>query len=96
MEGITPDKISLNSIASSSRNSSSGTTSDPSACGNPESGLNKNLSDISSLVKISENSQPDIRPDRIAHAQELLNDPNWINDQSLDLLAGKIIQEESF
>jgi hypothetical protein len=35
-----------------------------------------------------------VRPDVMERARTLLDDPNWLNNDSLDLLAGKIVEEE--
>ena len=52
------------------------------------------LTDLSDLARRANKSQPDIRPDVIARAQTLLNDPNWLNDDNLDVLAERLIDFE--
>lgn len=52
------------------------------------------LTDLSDLARRANESQPDIRPDVIARAQTLLNDPNWLNDDNLDVLAERLIDFE--
>ena len=42
----------------------------------------------------AEQSGDDIRPEAIARAQSLLNDPNWLNDEALESLADKLISSE--
>ena len=49
------------------------------------------LTDMGAVAKRAEASSPDIRPDAIARAQALLDDPNWLNDEALDALAEKLI-----
>lgn len=67
----------------------------PSA-GNPNPLEQKHISliDLSSIAEKADSSGPDIRPDAIARAQALLNDPNWLNDDALDTLAEKLIDIE--
>ncbi len=52
------------------------------------------FTDLSKIGKQASESQSEIRPDAIARAQALLNDPNWLNDQALDALAEKLIDVE--
>ena len=52
------------------------------------------LTDLSDLARRANGSQSDIRPDVIARAQTLLNDPNWLNDDNLDVLAERLIDFE--
>jgi hypothetical protein len=52
------------------------------------------ISDIKNLAKAAENSDPDIRPDVVAKAEKLLNDPNWLSDSNLDALADRILSTE--
>ena len=54
-----------------------------------------NLTDISKISEKASSSTPDLRDDVIAKAEVLLNDPNWLSDSNLDLLASKISQEEN-
>lgn len=55
---------------------------------------NVSLTDISEIGSKAKDVQSDIRPDAIARAQALLDDPNWLNDQALDALAEKLIDVE--
>lgn len=52
------------------------------------------LTDISEIGKKAKDVQSEIRPDALARAQALLQDPNWLNDQTLDALAEKLIDVE--
>ena len=93
MEGITPDNVKLNHVASTIRN----VHSNPSTLVNvdsPPQTLGSTLTAHSELVENAKELQSDIRPDRIARAQALINDPNWLDDLNLDKLANKILQEE--
>ena len=93
MEGITPDNIKLSHVASPIRN----VHSNPSTLVNddsPPKNLGSTLTAHSELVENAKELQSDIRPDRIARAQALINDPNWLDDLNLDKLANKILQEE--
>jgi hypothetical protein len=93
MEGINPDNAKLSRIASTIRN----VHSNPSATVNvdlPAQTLGSTLSAHSELVENAKETEPDNRPDRIARAKALINDPNWLDDLNLDKLANKILQEE--
>ena len=93
MEGINPDNAKLSRIASSVRN----VHPTPSTLVNvdsPDQTLGSTLSAHSELVENAKETEPDNRPDRIARAQALINDPNWLDDLNLDKLANKILQEE--
>ena len=93
MEGITPDNVKLKHVASPVRN----VHSNPSTLVNvdlPAQTLGSTLSAHSELVENAKETEPDNRPDRIARAQALINDPNWLDDLNLDKLANKILQEE--
>lgn len=52
------------------------------------------LTDISSLANASLNSGPDLRPDVLARAEKLINNPDWLNDTNLDALAEKLMNQE--
>lgn len=52
------------------------------------------LTDISEIGKKAKDAQSEVRPDALARAQALLEDPNWLNDQALDALAEKLIDIE--
>ena len=52
------------------------------------------LTDLSGIASKADSLGPDIRPDVIARAQALLDDPNWLNDDTLDALAEKLIDTE--
>lgn len=61
-----------------------------------EDSLRANLSDISNLSRKALCSSPDLRPEVLSKAQELLDDPDWLSDRNLDTLAGKLLDQESF
>ena len=93
MEGITPDKLpvrpSINNgpyISISKSTSSSILTS-----GNE---ISDKISNLSQLSLKAADSSDDVRPDVMERARSLLENPNWLNNDSLDLLAGKIVDEE--
>ena len=54
------------------------------------------LTDISELADRASKSGDDIRPDAVERAKRLLSDPDWLNDTSLEKLAGKILSTEDF
>ena len=51
------------------------------------------LTDLSDLARRANKSQPDILT-MLCRAQTLLNDPNWLNDDNLDVLAERLIDFE--
>ena len=84
---ILPKNISGNLF----KNSSVLSSSDASSTTNPT-----NLDALNQLTKNSITSSPDIRENKIREARNLLNDPNWLSDENLDLLSAKILQVEQF
>ena len=56
---------------------------------------NVSLTDLSKIGKKAREAQSEIRPDAIARAQALLDDPDWLNDRAIEALADKIIDIES-
>ncbi|OUW38286.1 MAG: hypothetical protein CBD35_04440 [Verrucomicrobia bacterium TMED175] len=84
---ILPKNISGNLFKNSSvsNNLEAGSRSNPT-----------NLDALNQLTKNSITSSPDIREDKIREARKLLNDPNWLSDENLDLLSAKILQVEQF
>ena len=52
-----------------------------------------NLSELSDRV---EQSGDNIRPEIIERAKLLLDDPDWLSDENIDKMVGKIIQNEDF
>jgi hypothetical protein len=48
------------------------------------------------LTNNSISSSPDIREDKIREATKLLEDPDWLSDENLDLLSAKILKVEDF
>ena len=54
------------------------------------------LVDLTELGKRANQSENDIRPDVVARAKDLLADPNWINDSSIESLAERLISHEGF
>ena len=93
MEGITPDKLpirpSINHGLYVSNSKSASSDLLPSS-----NEIADKISNISQLYQKAADSSDDVRPDVMQRAQILLNNPNWLNNDSLDLLAGKIVDEE--
>jgi len=52
------------------------------------------LTSIASLVKAVAVSSPEIRPGALARGAELLNDPNWLSDSNIDVLAERLIDSD--
>ena len=52
-----------------------------------------NLSELSDRV---EQSGDNIRPEIVERAKLLLDDPDWLSDENIDKMVGKIIQNEDF
>ena len=98
MEGLNTDgtikNLNIRSLFTAGGQSSKPAT--PSSSANPGQGvLNTNLTGISELTAKAEHSSPDIRKDAILRAQTLINDPQWLSDENLDLLANKISEQET-
>tara|TARA_B100001093_G_C26549371_1_gene893800 strand:+ start:168 stop:461 length:294 start_codon:yes stop_codon:yes gene_type:complete len=55
---------------------------------------NVSLTDLSKIGKKAREAQSEIRPDAIARAQALLDDPDWLNDRAIEALADKLIDIE--
>ena len=93
MEGITPDKLPVRPSVNNGPyiSSSKSISSNILSSGNEISDKISNLSQLS--IKAADSSD-DVRPDIMERARSLLEDPNWLNNDSLDLLAGKIVDEE--
>jgi hypothetical protein len=52
-----------------------------------------NLSELSDRI---EQSGDNIRPEIVERAKLLLDDPDWLSDENIDKMVGKIIQNEDF
>ncbi len=52
------------------------------------------LNSMDSLVKAAAVSSPDIRPEALARGAELLNDPNWLTDSNIEVLAERLIDSD--
>ena len=93
MEGITPDKLPVRpnfnngSYVSSSKSISSSVSTSANE-------ISEKISNLSQLSIKAADSSDDVRPDVMDRARALLGDPNWLNNNNLDLLAGKIVDEE--
>ncbi|MBT7649946.1 MAG: hypothetical protein HN553_03110 [Opitutae bacterium] len=93
MEGITPDKLHIRPSINHGlyiSNSKSASSNLPSSSNE----IADKISNISQLSRKAADSSDDVRPDVMERARTLLDDPNWLNNDSLDLLAGKIVDEE--
>ncbi|MDG1325564.1 MAG: hypothetical protein P8P49_07340 [Opitutales bacterium] len=93
MEGITPDKLHMRPSINHGpyiSNSKSVSSSLPSSGDE----IAVKISNISQLSQKAAESSDDVRPDVMERARTLLDDPNWLNNDSLELLAGKIVDEE--
>ena len=98
MEGLNTDGTIKNLNIRSLLNTGgpSNKTTPPSSPADPtQAVLNTNLTGISELTAKAEHSSPDIRKDAILRAQTLINDPQWLSDENLDLLANKISEQET-
>lgn len=54
------------------------------------------LTDVSALAAKVNATGPEIRPEAIERAKALLADPNWPNDDVLDKLSEKLLDQEDF
>lgn len=54
------------------------------------------LTDLGELANRVDQSAKDVRPEVIERAKLLLDDPNWMSDENIDRMLGKIIQNEDF
>ena len=54
------------------------------------------LTDLGELADRVDQSANDVRPEVIERAKLLLDDPNWMSDENIDRMVGKIIQNEDF
>lgn len=54
------------------------------------------LNALSELTERATNSDKDIRQDVVAKARGLLDDPNWLSDNNLLQLSGKLLDIEDF
>tara|TARA_B100000212_G_scaffold342288_1_gene328652 strand:+ start:3745 stop:4026 length:282 start_codon:yes stop_codon:yes gene_type:complete len=54
------------------------------------------LTDLGELADRADQSGNDIRPEVVERAKTLLDDPNWLSDDNIDKMVGKIIQNEDF
>ena len=54
------------------------------------------LTDLGELADRVDQSAKDVRPEVIERAKLLLDDPNWMSDENIDRMVGKIIQNEDF
>ena len=54
------------------------------------------LTDLGELAVRVDQSAKDVRPEVIERAKLLLDDPNWMSDENIDRMVGKIIQNEDF
>ena len=57
---------------------------------------NGNLNAVSDLTTLARDSSTDIREDVVEKAKKLLDDPNWLSDDSLLNLSSKLLQNENF
>jgi hypothetical protein len=93
MEGITPDKLPIRPSINKGPYFSNSKSTSPNLL-TPGNEIADKISNISKLSSRAADSSDDVRPDVIERARTLLEDPDWLNNNSLDLLAGKIVDEE--
>ena len=92
ISGDSPKEILPHNISGKIfKNSSVPSSSDASSSTNQTK-----LDALNQLTKNSISSSPDIREDKIREASKLLEDPDWLSDENLDLLSAKILQAEDF
>jgi hypothetical protein len=92
ISGDSPKKILSDNVSGNFRkNPSTSISSDTDLSSNPTK-----LDALNQLAKNSIRSAPDIREDKIREAKKLMNDPDWLSDENLDLLSAKIFQVEDF
>jgi hypothetical protein len=92
MEGINTDVSAKNLLTPSSTGikPDKSLISEEQALDGLSDPVSSRLTDLQNLLVDVHNSSPDIRPEALTLAKSLINSPNWLNDDNLDLLAGKI------
>ncbi|MEK9773197.1 MAG: hypothetical protein VW576_06485 [Opitutae bacterium] len=93
MEGINAGNIirnSANQVASQNNVAPSGGIPPTSNAVDSSQTVQADLTGISLISAQVKQSSPELRQDMIDRAKALVNDPNWLNDSNLDLLADKI------
>lgn len=86
----TANNAALRSSAEPSNNTQPNTSSAVSL-----KSVQANLTSISLVSAQAQQSSPELRQDIIDRAKSLINDPNWLTDNNLDLLADKIGEIEN-
>jgi len=94
MDSINLNRSDYSKTASNIPSSSSHPVSNKSKSPNFTSGVEHSLPDHSDLIHRAQNAEPDVRPDKVSRAMQLLSDPNWINNKTLDQLSAKLIDQE--
>ena len=51
---------------------------------------------LTDLSNLAHSSAADIREAVVENAKRLLEDPNWLSDDNLEILSAKILQNENF
>jgi ABC-type branched-subunit amino acid transport system ATPase component len=59
-----------------------------------ENAVKSSFSNLPKLAEAANQLSPDIRQEAIERARALLEDPNWLSDESLEALSSKIIHLE--
>lgn len=95
MEGVSASNSAASNIASKRQSSPSVQTSHSLSTTLNSQGITHKISSISLLSQKASNSSDDIRADVMERARQILDDPNWPNEEHLSSLANKIIDEEN-
>jgi hypothetical protein len=95
MEGISTSNTTARNVASNRQSNSSVQTSHSLPDSLNAQGISNKISSMSLLSRKVSSSSDDIRADVMERARQLLEDPNWPNEENLSKLSDKIIDEEN-
>ena len=95
MEGISASDSASSNIAPKRQSGSTVQTPHSLPTSLNSQGITHKISSISLLSQKASNSSDDVRADVMERARQILDDPNWPNDEHLSNLANKIIDEEN-